>query len=954
MMAAAASADDVREDFPQLLKALREKDDSAQALQQALDAERRRRREDWAARAALEESFAKVEADLRKQLDLRQQNDLREQVEDKQAEILRLESQIEGYRAREADLLGRSEAVTADARGMLSRAEVDAAELFASRAKVDALQAEVADAQDLLRTSDQIREGLLREATLRQHELEHARKELRELHGVERAGRETAAAQYDRLNAQCESLTRQLQERQREADVLDERCKRLDEALRVKTVESERALEDADARRKSTESKVDKALEDGSALKEELRANAVVETKLRERIAGLEAEENRLRQELFRAQSLADERELLAQTGRRREQHLSEQVKEMEGRLEGAQAEAAAQQKALYSSRAQVQTLELELQSAREGASAARSQASRSKEFDLEEQQSLLRKKQDKISQQAEEISALEAEVKRLREELRGAQEAAHKKEGEIGLTRGELERATQELQRRDEHLRLKDDEVQRKTQEIQRRSDEIQQHEDDLRRTRTDLRRVQEDRDATMDRLKATLDEANLRRLELGSEMERLKEELGEVRAAADAEAERRRRITFAERSTSTSPRLMGVVPAEQRFAELRESIGSLHDTLRAGLVAVSPTGGADATMFEGEVTPNPLSAQQAAQAEHFERFWRSLLHYSERRIVAMNRRATLKEAWQTWAFRLREAELGARLAQADAAESLSEANLGTLKRLILECRHRLSAALLDLLPADLGEARVTVTFALDKARRMYGRLLHAMLFLYQKLRTIVPTELKEAVEHPMAAELPLPFYVLPYKADAALRFGVQALLRQEPAAEQDLRRFPPFPEDCLHPGDPNLVRWLSEHVSELEDAFPLRAGDVTDVPFFLARLLRVRAQAIRAVDQDFVGEVSQVQAMVHDRLDVLLADALTMYMSSWRMAPPSPPVPPAKRAGTQPRRPRCAHAGGRSRGAPFRCSSCELRARPELCCARDYGLRPELRLGPLERLPA
>lgn len=50
---------------------------------------------------------------------------------------------------------------------------------------------------------------------------------------------------------------------------------------------------------------------------------------------------------------------------------------------------------------------------------------------------------------------------------------------------------------------------------------------------------------------------------------------------------------------------------------------------------------------------------------------------------------------------------------------------------------------------------------------RGAFGRLLHASLFLYQKLRTLVPTELEVTMKDPLSKLVPVPFYVLPYKAN-------------------------------------------------------------------------------------------------------------------------------------------------------------------------------------------
>merc|ERR1712061_896560 len=98
---------------------------------------------------------------------------------------------------------------------------------------------------------------------------------------------------------------------------------------------------------------------------------------------------------------------------------------------------------------------------------------------------------------------------------------------------------------------------------------------------------------------------------------------------------------------------------------------------------------------------------------------------------------------------------------------------------RLVLEFRHRLSSYFMELLPADAVEAQIVMTETLERSRRGFGRVLLAALFLYQKLRTLVPTELHEAMEDPAGKLVPLPFYVLPYKSQHVLRQGAAAVVR-------------------------------------------------------------------------------------------------------------------------------------------------------------------------------
>jgi len=265
------------------------------------------------------------------------------------------------------------------------------------------------------------------------------------------------------------------------------------------------------------------------------------------------------------------------------------------------------------------------------------------------------------------------------------------------------------------------------------------------------------------------------------------------------------------------------------------------------------------------------------------------------------------------------------------------------TLKRLILEFRHRLSTYFMERLPAEPAaeaqRAAAMVEF-LDRTRRGLGRVMHAMLFLYQKLRTLVPTELHDAMEDPAGKLVPLPFYILPYKAQHALRQGAVAVVQSAYGAPRP-PQCPRVPLDCPDDvrgfGDPRLARWLAEHVAELEELLPLHANSAVEVPHFAARLLKVRLEATRAAGREaWQGAAMPREAHLQDRLDVLLLDALTVYMSAWRSA------------GSQPK-PRLSKGGARRPKSPSSCAKALAKAppAPDLTLALPPPDR-ELRLGP------
>jgi len=62
---------------------------------------------------------------------------------------------------------------------------------------------------------------------------------------------------------------------------------------------------------------------------------------------------------------------------------------------------------------------------------------------------------------------------------------------------------------------------------------------------------------------------------------------------------------------------------------------------------------------------------------------------------------------------------------------------------------------------------------------------------------------------------------------------------------------------------------------------------GAFFDVPHFIVDLAEVRAQAVSRREQE-EGDGPQSLPQICDRLDVLLVDSLTVYMSAWRILPP------------------------------------------------------------------
>jgi len=328
-----------------------------------------------------------------------------------------------------------------------------------------------------------------------------------------------------------------------------------------------------------------------------------------------------------------------------------------------------------------------------------------------------------------------------------------------------------------------------------------------------------------------------------------------------------------------------------------------------------------------------------------------KTLRRLAERRVGQVQdfcRRALLLLLWQAWQMQV--TPRGPELTQ--SAEHVFEvgpevATTVTLRRLALEFRHRVSAFFLDLVdhaPADEPQRKVhRLAEDLELARRKFGRLLHATFFLYQKLRTLVPSELQGILECQAAPSPHLPFYVMPYKLGAAglAECGVKIAAPQ--GGEGAIEESSCVPESFL--------AWIRSRIAELEEALPLEGGNCTiaELPGFIAELLRVRGEALSQTDIILTrrgqaaaeqGRLSNEEAFLHDRLDVLLADALTMYMSTWRSAP-------GARPGQRESRTRSRNSSSDSRrhhhrsavGEPYAAASAGV-ARPSL-----------LRLGPNRR---
>eukprot|EP00931_Biecheleriopsis_adriatica_P087576 TRINITY_DN62019_c0_g1_i1.p1 TRINITY_DN62019_c0_g1~~TRINITY_DN62019_c0_g1_i1.p1 ORF type:complete len:1094 (+),score=230.28 TRINITY_DN62019_c0_g1_i1:82-3363(+) len=988
-----------KENCPELLRALRAKDESAQGLQQQLEIERKRRQEERASalaeRASLQERHQQTEAELQTRLQT-VQADIEQRYDDQQRRVISLTEQLEGARLREAELLEKNGQLAADMRRLLSRAEADQAEVMALQARVKALAAEIEDSQAEISKSDRVRTGLMNEIQAKNQSLNQLQHEMKELHLVEKSGREHSQAQHERLSAQCESLTRQAHERAKEADVFQERSNRLEQQLKAQELEAERGRKESEERRKDVEMQLSTSRDEVASLRDELQAKGIVEQKLKENIASLEAqlqdhkmEEGRLRQEIFRLQTLADERDIALKSGQRREQHLSDQVAGVQKRLDEALLESDSRQTALLTERTKVQSLQVDVQGAKEELAAAKSEVVRVRKLEEEARQEVIRRSDQKV---AEEISHSEnlAAVRAKRAEERVAQRDLDVKEleGQLAQRRDEIgQRDTEVVGLRAElkTVTLKMNTLERVLQETEeaRKIAEHAQKEAEQARAQA-IEKIQtlsvSDKGIMTEQPPEEPAEQPPEPVEseterLGAEVAALTRSVASMQAAlaathsdspmargAHAEEEdpdghrssgegvtrhppdsRWRLLQNAVRGgllrestdafgipseptatlqdlpqTATSRKTSRAPSKQSLFHDMPEHVSSVHGSRLPSKQFVESE---DLLRPSGEQPvklDTPLEPYVPAQLQTFNTRTRrvpataSSLDLLECRLAACERRQLITEAWGVWSAQLKVSALRTRLeliiadefrlaAERHCRESmpvegqdseeryasgrdLLDSTIGTIKSLLVEFRQRVAEAVAEAPGASSAASGTTeaslqgLVATLELGRGAFGRLLHAALFLYQKLRTLVPSELEVEMRDPLSRMVPVPFYVLPYKVRLAVKRGVKrgpiGLARGQPPHNLQ-RRGTPFGSKA--------------QVEELQDLLPLCASDPVAVPRFLGKLLNVRSQAQESA---FDAEPRMADALevggagFRDELDQLVADALTVYMSGWRLS--------------------------------------------------------------------
>jgi len=338
---------------------------------------------------------------------------------------------------------------------------------------------------------------------------------------------------------------------------------------------------------------------------------------------------------------------------------------------------------------------------------------------------------------------------------------------------------------------------------------------------------------------------------------------------------------------------------------SQLQHSYGASQSAGLQHSMSASFHSPATASFFVGTGASMPVHGSDSGSCSSREE---AVCVHMDRHLQRLRKRWLLSGAWQSWSSHVHKAGLRAQLdmviaderkiakecnarsqGAAEALETeITEPTVAALKQLLLEFRQRLVAALADMLPSKSVESRALLVDTLDRGRCCFGRIFHASLFLYQKVRALVPTELLESVHDPLSKLVPFPFYVLPYKAQHALQRGLSALAHGVPTKARS-RSSSPARAGTPNKGDAETrEEWFNKRIFELEERLPLASSNKVEVPHFLARLLNCRAMAhVGAADARDLDD----EAPLRDRFDVLLADAFTVYMSAWRTAGPSSP---------------------------------------------------------------
>eukprot|EP00746_Dinoflagellata_sp_MGD_P165316 gnl/MRDRNA2_/MRDRNA2_94517_c0_seq1.p1 gnl/MRDRNA2_/MRDRNA2_94517_c0~~gnl/MRDRNA2_/MRDRNA2_94517_c0_seq1.p1 ORF type:complete len:1036 (-),score=243.87 gnl/MRDRNA2_/MRDRNA2_94517_c0_seq1:151-3258(-) len=947
----------LKENVPsEILESLRSKEETVRSLQHALEGERKKRRQLQAdaatERAAARDHFDRTESDLRRRIEAAE-TDCARRLDESKSQRERLHEQLELARGREADLLAKNDALSTDLKALVERAEAEDADGLALRARAAAVGGDLAEAQQALRTADEVQEEMRRQLEQRDAEITTLRNQLQEVHQIERSTRETGAAQFERMTFQCETLTRQVHEKTRESDLFSEKSQRLETELKKSQVELENEIQAAATRAAEAVASLEKSRAEVRALQTEIMDKTALDSKRQETIATMEmelekrkAQEQQLRKELFQSRSetqeAAGERDVAREAGRKREAHLNKSIAEIEDKLGKAEAQLESRLVELYSTRSQLRTTELELQNAQETIASLRKEVTSVREAETSMRLNSVKQLEETLQKRDADVVQLQKELSSQKEACAVLQSQLSARDGELHHVKGDLAGRTKELQEKSVELDASQEELAQSkankeslvashslqiselTEELERTRDEFAERSAMWENTRTAL--VAEKEVMTSPRL-LSQDRDGVRGREWDSEIDGLYRQLSSLRAAVGDQqaAPQSRRASVAASAIDSDDSVEDFQPMLKRKSSLigqeaaageplnqaptkRSSFSSApgrrsSDYLsnlssspirKSSFVAAgsSPRDPKERPVDRDSfVTPGAMSEGQGWGEIDIDRVRAGTLRYFARRVTMLQNKGLLWDTWLLWTsmhhlvmrsrleasaadevqFQTECAAREAGLQDLLKSRHISEGSMRVVKGLLLEFRHRLASAICEALPqvdTDLETRRKALVRLLDIGRSSFGRALNAAVFLYQKLRTLVPSELFEEIEDPLGGVVPLPFYVKSYKVKHALKRMTQP--RGSSQGE----------------GVTPRKAGLASRIEELEERMPLNARSFFEIPHFIADLAEVRAQAssTRGLEE---ADLAQSLPQLRDRLDVLLVDSLTIYMSAWKLIP-------------------------------------------------------------------
>jgi chromosome segregation ATPase len=230
--------------------------------QLALEAEQRLRWQERSAasakQSALIEKHEGEKLELHRQLQARE-SEVAQQREEYENHKSQLKTSLAAVRQREAELLQRCEEIASDARKLHSRAATSEADVEALRTSLEAQSKELREVQSYLKTSDEVRVALLQEAEERNKIIEQLKKGIEDLRHEGKHIQDADRAKVETLHSKCESMARMAQEKSKEADVFEERVRRLEESLRAKTLETDHMRTEAAEERRDYQGKLSAA-----------------------------------------------------------------------------------------------------------------------------------------------------------------------------------------------------------------------------------------------------------------------------------------------------------------------------------------------------------------------------------------------------------------------------------------------------------------------------------------------------------------------------------------------------------------------------------------------------------------------------------------------------------------------------------------------------------------------